>query len=191
MLDLSNHFGIDVKSRFDAWFHGEFADEFKERWPKKGITLVLLDMDNLFLLHEHWQDPLTHLLYVDFLGDEESHKKTDGTLENVGGKLQYVLRTGNNSVEAQTDFAGLRPGDFPWQGAGEHRGFLGGVSGLAKEEDWEVFRRCVNKLIELLEAVGEAASKKSERLRNSDNPEPGVKYLNVTLTEDEVWPQAA
>ena len=49
MLDLTNHFGINVKEKFLSWFHGDFAKEFAERFPGKGITLVILDPDNTLL----------------------------------------------------------------------------------------------------------------------------------------------
>jgi hypothetical protein len=188
MLNLNNHFGIDVQVRFDAWFHGEFAAEFQERWPGKGISLVVLDPDSRVAACLDWDTPLNHAVIVDFLGNEESHEKKGGTLNNVAGKLQYVLRTSCDSLRAETDYAYLRPGDFPWEGAGERKDFIGGVSGLAKEEDWEVFGRCIDRLIELLGKVGRAAKAKAESLHTSDDPPIGAKYLHVTLTDDEVWP---
>lgn len=190
MLDLTNHFGIDVKRRLNDWFHGEFATEFAERFPDKGITLVILDPDNTLQACLDWRTPLAHEIFVGVLGDAKASNEPGGTYNNVAGKLTYVLRT--NSVvsrSAETDYAMLRPGDFPWEGAGMHEDFLGGVSGLAKEDDWEVYCQCIDKLRELLEAVGKKAKETADELRGTEGAPRGAKYLNgIVLTDEDVWP---
>jgi hypothetical protein len=190
MLDLTNHFGIDVEKRFLDWFHGEFAKEFAERFPeKKGISLVILDPDNIVKVVTEWGSPLENAILVSYLGDQEAHTKADGTLQNVVGKLRYVLRNGEEtSLEAEEDDLWVRPGDFPWEGAGEHKGFYGGVSGLDKADDWAVYTQCIDKLIEILKPIGKKALERTEELRSSEDPPVGARYCNVTLTDEDVWP---
>ncbi len=190
MLDLTNHFGIDVKRRFNDWFHGEFAAEFAERFPNKGITLVILDPDNLMQACLEWRNPLAHEIFVGVLGDPKASNEPGGTYNNVAGKLTYVLRTISvTSLEAETDYVMLRPGDFPWEGAGMHEEFLGGVSGLAKEDDWAVYCQCIDKLRELLEAVGKKAKETADELRGTEDAPIGAKYLNgIVLADEDVWP---
>lgn len=189
MLDLSNHFGINVAEKFLGWFHGEFATEFAERFPDKGISLVVIDPDNIVKVMLEWDDPLGNAILVSYLGDQEAHTKADGTLQNVVGKLRYVLRTAEEtSLPAETDFASVRPGDFPWEGAGGYRGLCGGVSGLDKADDWAVYKQCIDKLTEILEAVGKKALERTEQLRKSDDPPVGARYCNVTLSDEDVWP---
>lgn len=189
MLDLTNHFGINVQEKFLSWFHGDFAKEFAERFPGKGITLVILDPDNIVKLLSEWDIPLANAILTTYLGDEGAHTKADGTLQNVVGKLRYCLRTAEvMSLRAEADYAWVRPGDFPWEGAGAHDGFLGGVSGLDKEDDWAVYCQCIDKLLEILEAVGKKALERTEELRSSDNTYIGARYCNVVLTDAEVWP---
>lgn len=190
MLDLTNHFGIDVEKKFIDWFHGKFATEFAERFPdKKGISLVILDPDNIVKVRAEWSDPLANAILVSYLGDQEAHTKADGTLQNVAGKLSFCLRGGyTHSRQAEESFLWVRPGDFPWEGAGEYRGFYGGVSGLDKADDWAVYQQCIGKLIEILEAVGKKALERTEQLRKSDDAPVGARYCNVTLTDDDVWP---
>ncbi len=185
-MDLTNHFGIDVARQFADWFDGEFAERFAKRFPDKTMTLIVLDPDQLISSCLHWEDPKKHIVLDGYLGSWEGVMKAGGTWENVLGKLRYVLRTMENSVEAETDYINLRPGDFPWEGAGEYKGFTGGVSGLAKEEDWEIFCFCVDKLFELITRVGQAAAIKTEQLRKAPDADPRAKYLRVKLTEEEV-----
>lgn len=70
-----------------------------------------------------------------------------GLQENVLHKLQWCLRTGMNSAEANYHPELLEEGDYPYEGAGCHRGFWGGVSGLHEESDWWVFKQIVDQLI--------------------------------------------
>jgi hypothetical protein len=193
MLDLTNHFGIDVKRKFLDWFHGDFAKEFAERFPGKGITLVILDPDNLFQASLDWHTPLAHEILVGVLGDLKASNEPGGTYNNVAGKLTYVLRTGSyESLDAETNYAMLRPGDFPWQGAGLYEEFPGGVSGLDKEDDWTVYCECIDKLRELLDAVGKKAMEVADELRGTEGASVGFKYLNrIVLRDEDVWPPAA
>ena len=191
MLDLSNHFGINVKERFKAWFSGEFATQFEVRWPDKGITLVILDPDTRVDTLGDWEQPLKYEIFIGYLGNEEDHKRADGTLHDVAGMLRYTLREDCDSFLAETDFACLRVGDYPARGAGEHRGFYGGVAGLEGEDNWWVFEHCINKLYELIEAVGKTATAKAVLQSSMADAPVGRKYLNVLLTEREVWPSTA
>lgn len=190
MLDLTNHFGINVQEKFLSWFHGDFAKEFAERFPGKGITLVILDPDNTLLACLDWHTPLAHQIFVGVLGDPKASNEPGGTYNNVAGKLMYVLRTGSyESRAAETDYAMLRPGDFPWEGAGLYQDFLGGVSGLDKEDDWAVYCQCIDKLRELLEAVGKKAKEIADLRRGAQGFPVEVKYLNrIVLADEDVWP---
>ncbi len=190
MLNLRNHFGINVERKFLDWFRGEFATEFAERFPGKGITLVILDPDNLFQACLDWRTPLAHEILLGVLGDPKASNEPGGTYNNVVGKLMYVLRTNTyHSLDAETDYVMLRPGDFPWEGAGMYKEFLGGVSGLAKQDDWAVYCQCIDKLRELLEAVGKKAKETADELRGTEGAPIGIKYLNgIVLTDEDVWP---
>ena len=176
MLDINNHFGIDVEDLFNEWFNGEYAAEFAERYPGKSISLVILNPDSPIQLLLDRDIPLKHAIIDTYLGDERLAEAPDGLRDNVEGKLRYVLTSMGDSVEAEANGFFFRPGMFPWQGAGENANFCGGVSGLAKEEDWAEFCKCSDKLAELLTAVGNVALKKTEELRSSDSPPIGARY---------------
>jgi hypothetical protein len=127
-----------------------------------------------------WRNPLDHvLLQAVIWGDVDAGMAPDGTMENVGGKLRFVLREGMDSVEAETSLHLVQPGDFPWQGAGTYRGFTGGVSGRTKREDWLIFCHLVDHLIDLMNQVAERAHATCEILRNLPCCPKGIKYMNV------------
>jgi len=155
---------------------------FTERFgDDKGMTLVVLNPDDVIGSSLDWSLPLKYKLVIGHVGDEvsvEAAKGPEGTLANVCGKLRFVLRNYSDSVFAETAYAYIRPGDFPWEGAGIHLEFFGGVSGLAKEEDWEMYCLCIDKLVELLSAVNEAAMKLYFELDEAGKlPENGGKYF--------------
>ena len=184
-MNLTNVFGINVEEQFLEWFNGEFATEFAERFPDKGMTLIVLDGDEPITIMENWETPLNFTLITAHLGDEEAAIAADGTEDNVVGKLRFCLRTMMDSAEAERRPDLVREGDFPHEGAGEYKGYYGGVSGLKKEEDWEIFCRCVDKLIELLAAVNSAAIAKADELREQEDCPRGTKYLNgISLAAD-------
>lgn len=180
-MDLTNHFGINVEKRFKNWFHGEFADYFAVRFPDQTMTLVILDPDRAISSSLDWDKPEKHAMIILYQGPKRYHAKPGGTLENVYGKLRYVLRVFDDSIRSELAIEDdrLRPGDFPWEGAGWYFACFGGVSGLSKEEDWEMFCLCVDKLMELLSAAGRAARAKREKQQN----DPKGKYLHVTISK--------
>jgi hypothetical protein len=177
-MNLSNVFGVNVHGMFMDWFNGEFTEMFEGRFPGKGMTLVILDTDDIIELERHWRDPMGRAMIVAHIGDKETAVTNNGTMQNVEGKLRFVLRTGRNSVDAETQQDLVSPGDFPWEGAGHYRNNIGGVSGLAKEEDWEMLCICVDKLIDLLKQVNTAAMAMSDKLRRKTDCPAGAKYLN-------------
>ena len=191
-MNLHNVFGVNVYDMFMDWFDREFTEMFNQRFPDKGITLVILDSDDIVELERNWKFPLAlgNVMIVVHVGDEEAAKADNGTLQNVEGKLRFVLRTGRNSVEAETQQDLVRPGDFPWEGAGNHKGYIGGVSGLAKEEDTEMLRICIEKLRELLMGVNSAAMVISDNLRKRDVVPVGAKYL-YEIDASEAFPEYA
>ena len=177
-MELHNVFGVNVYQMFMDWFNGEFTEMFSERFPEKGMTLVILSSDNLVELEQNWRHPQGFELIVAHIGDEAVATAKDGTYDNVKGKLRFVLRTGLNSVAAETQQDRVRAGDFPWEGAGHHMGYIGGVSGLAKKEDSEMLRICIDKLREMLKEVNTVAMTISDNLRKKPDCPSGSKYLN-------------
>ena len=177
-MNLHNVFGVNVYQMFMDWFDGEFTEMFNQRFPDKGMTLVILNSDNLVELEQNWRHPQGFELIVAHIGDETVATAKDGTYDNVKGKLRFVLRTGLNSVAAETQQDRVRAGDFPWEGAGHHMGYIGGVSGLAKEEDSEMLRICIDKLREMLKEVNTVAMTISDNLRKKPGCPSGAKYLN-------------
>jgi hypothetical protein len=191
--DLTDVFGVDVDALFREWIHGEFAAWLQEKFPGKHITLVLLDTAQRIDACEYWFDSQDYQLFVEHVGTDDAQEKakqSGGTLQNVHRKLRFVLRTGLDSLDAEEEYAHLvLPGDFPWEGAGDHAAQLGGVSGLDKESDWQAFCKCVDKLNELLSAINRAAMAKANELRQLEDSPVEVKYLEgIELTVDEVFP---
>ncbi len=178
-MDLTNVFGANVEQEFFRWFNGEYAQELTERYPDmKGLTLVIIDPSKTLEACLNWHDPLEYMILIAHFGDEEASLGDGGTRENVERKLRFVLRTGEDSVYAEeTSIHLVLPGDFPWQGAGVRKDFVGGVSGLAKEEDWRVFTECADKLTELLTKVNAAARAKWLELREGGDDSVETKYL--------------
>lgn len=187
-MDLTDVFGINVFEQHSKWFYGQFAADFKARFSNdKGMTLVLLDPDEKCSAYLNWRNSLKHQILAIYLGDELAAMGTDGTYENVGGKLQYCLREDEDSVKAETHPERVRVGDFPWEGAGVHRGWWGGVSGLKKEEDWEMFKLNVDWIVDLIGRITAVAMKKADKLRKQDDCPPGTRYLiGITVTLEEL-----
>lgn len=141
------------------------------------MTLVVLKTDDRAGLMHDWRHPQGFEMIVAHIGDEGVATAENGTYDNVKGKLRFVLRTGMDSVMAETRQDFVCPGDFPWEGAGEYEGYIGGVSGLAKEEDWEMYCKCIDKLIELLTKVISKAMERSNELRQQPDCPSGAKYM--------------
>jgi hypothetical protein len=190
-MDLTNVFGVNVRDMFMKWFDGEFTENFAERFPdKEGLTLVILDPQRGLELYDLWENPLSSTLLQAYIGDEEASLEAGGTRENVERKLRFVLRTlGQGSVMAEHELAYMvLPGDFPVEGAGEHMGFYGGVSGLKKQDDWTVFTECVDKLVELLQLVNEAAAARAKELSSRDDAPVDAKYL-IGIDVSDLFPK--
>jgi hypothetical protein len=185
-MNIENVFGINVHSQFMEWFDGEYAEQFAQRYPDKGISLIILDPDMSLASMYGWRDPLVNAIIAAHIGDDDAAHGSGGTQDNVAGKLQFVLRTGYDSEFARIRPHLLREGDFPYQGAGSYEDFFGGVSGLAQEDDWAEFQVCVDKLIVLLSAAGNAAVAEAARLRELPDTPVDVKYLRgINLAPDE------
>lgn len=181
---LKNVHGVNVLKMFMDWFNGDFTDEFVRRFPGKGMTLVVLKTDELIEMQQNWRYPQGFEMIVAHIGDEAIATATNGNYENVLHKLHFVLRTGEDSVLAEDRPDLVRPGDFPWEGAGMYEGYVGGVSGLAKVDDWEMYRKCIDKLIELLSDVIGAAMERSNELRQQPDCPSGAKYMYAIDVSD-------
>lgn len=181
---IDNVFGIDVGRQFHEWFNGEFAERFAQRHPGEGITLVILDPDKVLASMLAWRDPLVNMMIVAHIGDDEAAFGSGGTQQNVAGKLQFVLRNQLDSSEARKQPELVRPGDFPYQGAGFWGSVIGGVSGLSQEDDWATFQICAEKLTELLRAANTAAMDQAEKLGAQDDCPIDTKYLRGIVLAD-------
>ena len=127
-----------------------------------AFYLAILDVG----VEHDWREALNTVLLE--YGTPKIDGSEGGTRENVERKLRFSLRTGLNSSEAKYHRHRILPGDFPYEGAGCHRGFWGGVSGLQEEQDWWIFRRCVDMLVELREDDVQGLLDLSDRRKNPD-----------------------
>lgn len=188
-LDLENFFGIDAKAQFELYLDSdEFVEWLEANCPATDpeypdpVSFALLNPD--WRDFYDWRNPFggNNLLFSYVAsGDVVAGMEPDGTMENVEHKLRFVLRTGLNSVEAQTRLDLVRPGDFPHEGAGTYRGYTGGVSGRKAPQDWIIFCHLVDKLIEILQQIGAQANARCDIERKVPDCKVGTKYLNVTL----------
>lgn len=181
-LNLANVFGVNVEKMFRVWFENQYLPAFRELYPDKDITAVLLDPRlGYFEQMQSWDNPLalSHIVLHSDNSTAGSIAATapGGTLENVKRKLCYCLRIMANSVYAEEYPESIREGDFPWEGAGEINGIVGGVSGLKKDEDWAELKKLIAKLRELLRAVNGAAVTKAAGLKGTPEHNLGAKYL--------------
>jgi hypothetical protein len=183
MPNLEDYFGVNIDAEFNAYIDSEaFQAWLDEHYPgTDAISFALLNND--FRSEWNWRNPLNraHTLFSSVIwGDVATAMAPDGTMENVGSKLRFVLREGKDSVEAETLKHLVQPGDFPWQGAGTYRGFTGGVSGRTKREDWLIFCHLVDHLISLMDQVATLAGEFCDAIRNLPGCPRGLKYSNVT-----------
>ena len=172
-MPADNRFGIDISDQMYVWFLDVKVPLIRTNYGEDT------DLACIILKQGHglsWDDPAEKILAAVELGlisGEESDKFTgpEGLLMNVVGKIRFYLRTGRNSVEALTRPDLVEPGDFPFEGAGEYRGYEGGVSGGRQESDWRWFCEIVDRYIELRVAAAKPAIEACKARR------PGWKYL--------------
>lgn len=193
MPDLEDYFGVDVEAEFNRYLDSpEFISWLDTNYPGDNPSISFALLNNDYRSEWDWRNPLGNrahvLLRAVIWGDVEAGMAPDGTMQNVGGKLRFVLREGMDSVEAETNLHLVQAGDFPWQGAGTHRGFTGGVSGRTKREDWMIFCHLVDYLIDLMNQVAERAHATCEILRNLEGCPVGVKYMNVIALKQDFDP---
>jgi hypothetical protein len=174
------HFGVNVKQQLIDWIEGEFAAELVAKYGEGNTDFFVMvaPAGSMSYLLSYLADDLDALLVYGH-GDPELMQGDEGLEANVTHKMCFVARTGLPSSEACIRPDLVEPGDFPWEGAGVYRGYFGGVSGLKEESDWWVFRRIVDKLIELRAAVGQQA------IQASKDRLPGMKYMKGELPADE------
>lgn len=166
MLDSQPYFGEEVDIALQNWFIDEFSSVLRQKYGEGAeVSVVIVDPKS------NWQQPLPSYISC---GNADDPRYSD-LVENVEHKLRFVLRTGLNSSEAATRPDLVEPGDFPYEGAGYYRGYCGGASGLNEESDWWVFRRTVDKLIEL------RALAASPAIAASKNRVPGMKFMEGEL----------
>ena len=160
-----------LKTVFHDRMRSEILPELEAKYGDDvGFYLAILDSEG----PSDWTKPFS-ILMLEF-GTPEISYSEGSARENVERKLRFSLRTGLNSSEAKYHRHLVLPGDFPYEGAGRHRGIWGGVSGLQEEQDWWVFRRCTDMFIEL---YGEEIQERIDLSDRRKNPDRTVeqKYL--------------
>lgn len=192
-MDPMFFFGFPIREVFDDWFDKVFTPSFHKRFgDDKGMTLVLLDPDQTLSAILNWDDPLRHRMIVKYIRETDAIQP-GGTLYNVAGKLRFSLRTACNSVMAESANGLRRPLDFPWEGAGfvvigdDRPEFIGGVSGLAKEDDWAVLVECATMLADLMIIVDAVAYWKYQKVTQIKPVPVDLKYMeNLHVTQSDV-----
>lgn len=187
------YFDVDVMEEFRRWWHTEGAAEYEAKYGNTAMAFVVLNpaSTSYYIVERPLDESLYELLVAPRgTGADEFDalfSGPTGLLNNVAGKLRFVIRTGQNSVQAETQEWLLEPGDFPFEGAGIYRGFTGGVSGLANQDNWKVFCWLIDKFVEIRRAAARAAI---ERMKNRDktNDDPLIKYLGDIPQHDD-WPE--
>jgi len=158
------YFGADIDEQLRKWHDGEFKQEFREKYGTEAAAatqIVRPEWRHLVRFGEPVPMDWMYNLYI-------PGSRPEGELQqNVYFKMQFTLATGMNSAEARYHTDLLQPGMFPYAGAGIHRGYLGGTSGLLEESDWWVFCRIVDKLADL-RAVAAAPAIAASKARVRD-----------------------
>jgi hypothetical protein len=163
------YFGEEIDVALQNWLMDEFKAVLHRKYGEDAeVGVVILDPAASY----SWQNRIAG----DYIscGNADDPRYSE-LVENVEHKLRFVLRTGLNSSEATIRPDLVEPGDFPYEGAGFYRGYCGGASGLNEETDWWVFRRTVDKLIELRSAAAAPA------IAASKGRVPGMKFMEGTL----------
>lgn len=166
---MPDYFGSNIDAEIQEWFRVPFQDEMIEKYGEDTqLAAMILPPMRLSLIPQ-----LVSCSYglVLVSHDDEKVLGSDGLVDNVIHKLNFVLRTGLPSSEARLRPDLVEPGDFPRAGAGIYRGYTGGVSGLHEESDWWAFQRLIDRLIEFrATAALPAINASKERV-------PGMKYM--------------
>jgi hypothetical protein len=177
------YFGVDIQAQLAEWWFAEKLPELRQRFgADKDLYFAQLDPATAELYDT--VEPLEETLYELVSRQGEIEPGTDdyelfygptGLRANVVGKMRFVLRTKLNSAVAEFRPDLLESGDFPFEGAGAHLGYWGGVSGLKKEDDWTVFCEIVEKVRELRATAALVAVAACKNRKPDAGPE--VKYL--------------
>lgn len=183
MPDLDDYYGVDVGEALNRYIHSEgFGAWLDATYPGDHPSISFVTLNNDFRSEWDWRNPLNpaHIQFSWVIwGDFDAAMAPDGTMQNIEGKLRFVLRENMNSVEAETMKYLVQAGDFPFQGAGTYKGFTGGVSGRSKREDWQIYCHLIDYLVDLMDQVATEASKACDVLRDKPNCPKGLKYMNV------------
>lgn len=181
-------FGTDIQSQLEEWWWGGGEEKFFRLHPdekgKKYFALIL-DPNYAHDAQRPFAGPsycLTNLRGADLLNPV-------GTPSNVAGKLRFVLRTGLDSVEAETRHDLGLPGDFTWEGGGKTHGYPGGVSGFVKEVDTALRVEITEKIVELrtvaADPIFQAAKERSAATKYLGGHPLGLAGGRMT---DDAWP---
>lgn len=166
---------------------------FYPKYPGKDVAVVILDSS----MRHSWTSPLDVPMFYLATGEGNGLDPDDrffgrsGLVANIEGKLRFSLRTSLNSAEAERRPDLLLPGDFPWEGAGEHRNYKGGASGVSQEGDWRTFCDVVDAMIALKTTIAKEALKLQRRAKDP-GVDPSWRYMEgsgLILPED--WAQVA
>lgn len=174
-----SEYGGDLTTLMEQWFVAEFLPEFYKKYGKDAEIAVFIANSAVRL---DWTDPFgSGTPGGVVLGNVTGNRMTE-LIDNVVGKLRFVLRTGRPSADARHRPDLLEPGDFPFEGAGTYMGRTGGASGLMEESDWWVFKRVVeqyNKLrAELTKSAVDACANRDRNLKG--NPDKFLEGLKIT-----------
>jgi hypothetical protein len=168
----------DLTGLMKIWFTDEFLPEFYEKYGQGAeIAVVILRND----VTPSWTNPIerdTVALILSNVTDDRHYE----LVENVAGKLRFMLRTSRPSADARHRPDLLEAGDFPFEGAGIYMNRRGGASGLMEESDWWVFKRVVEKYnamrANLTQPAVEACVTRDRSVL--DNPDKFLRGLEIT-----------
>jgi hypothetical protein len=170
---MADRWGVDVNAQLQDWWSSTYLPG--HFFPTHGSTArILVEIYDSTVPFREWKldnPPILHFLEA---GDVD-HDDPEGLAANVRGKFRITMRLGIDSKDSSgfgTRLDLLEPGDFPHKGAGEHRNYCGGASGLdTGTKDWDVFTDVVDYLI-ILRSAAAAPAVAASRARL-----PGWKYL--------------
>ncbi len=182
------YFGVDVSAQMVDWWRKDFLERPIVKAMRRGkdgqvrhLVTVILDP---FVQH-NWQSPFGHVLLKLDTSHEDGAEldKFSGETSldtNVAGKLRFCLRTGQDSIFAETNPDLLLSGDFPWEGGlFACRGYTGGTSGLDKHDDALVTEQVIDQLKHVRAVAARPSVERSGDYRNQPNPAL-AKYLGAS-----------